>query len=134
MKLWTKLYFLLINFLAKKLNLSEELKKLPQKYTLKSPFHKLQEMNRCVNSCTPCTLEILKQSQVLIMFLLPYFLRYLATVTFSKSQGKTWTCQNQNTKTHKPFHKRKVQHASNFEKQISRKGGYCHHVGQNQQN
>lgn len=94
MKLWTKLYFLLINFLAKKLNLSEELKKLPQKYTLKSLFHKLQEMNRCVNSCTPCTLEILKQSQVLIMFLLPYFLRYLATVTFSKSQGKTWTCQN----------------------------------------
>lgn len=39
-----------MNFLAKKLNLSEELKKLPQNYTLKSLFHKLQEMNRCVMS------------------------------------------------------------------------------------
>lgn len=98
--------------MQKSLTFANSSKELPQQYTLKSLFHKLQEMHRCVSSCAPTTLEILKCPHILMMLLFPSFLRYLATVTLSKSQGKTWTCQNQNTETLKSLHTRKAQRIS----------------------
>lgn len=87
----TVLYFLLINFLAIKLQLIKgaQRSKLPQQHTLKPLFPKLQEMLRYISFSVLSTLEILKYLHVLMMLLLPYDLKQPEVPCYSDTHQVT---------------------------------------------